>query len=404
MRGARSRYLSGICVMCLGAVGCSPAGETTTEDQLPAVAAQAGGGAAGLANLGPGSTAGAPAGLGSGPAAGRGIMVTAGTTALGVAGSAAQASAGTARAPRMSMSAQAGQAGAATAGAPSAQAGTGVTGVTGAAGSAGTAGNASAAAGTGAAAPGGPCPLPFSNQVDDGVPVSGAGCRQQWEGIVMTKGGRGLCTAAFISDRHLISASHCYASDGTVSVDVSAPTWDNGGSHMFQATVKRSGSNMSLDVSIIDLGKPVEWATPERRFVLHAGKVPASVEMHTYGFGSGGGSGAAGVLRGIPDRATITVTDDGRGNLNGKAGEARLCSGDSGGPAFVEKTAAILYGINQAIVPTGVGGRGLGGTCAGPDWTIMFTNVSEYMDFVEMALGKMCERKKVDDLDVAQCW
>jgi len=220
----------------------------------------------------------------------------------------------------------------------------------------------------------------------------------------MTRGGRGLCTAAFISDRHLISASHCYASDGNVSLDVSAPTWDNGGSHMFQASVKRSGSNMSLDVSIIDLGKPVDWATPERRFVLHAGKVPASVEMHLYGFGSGGGSGAAGVLRGIPERETITVTADGRGNLNGKAGEARLCSGDSGGPAFVEKTAAILYGINQAIVPTGAGGRGLGGTCAGPDWTIMFTDVSDYMDFVDMALGKMCERKKVDDLDVAQCW
>ena len=44
-------------------------------------------------------------------------------------------------------------------------------------------------------------------RIDNGVPVSGAGRRQQWEGIVMTQGGRGLCTAAFISDRHLISAS-----------------------------------------------------------------------------------------------------------------------------------------------------------------------------------------------------
>jgi len=220
----------------------------------------------------------------------------------------------------------------------------------------------------------------------------------------MTRGGRGLCTAAFISDRHLISASHCYASDGSVSLDVSAPTWEGGKSHTFQATVKRSGGNMSLDVSVIDLGKPVDWATPERRFVLHAGKVSGAVELHTYGFGGGGSAGAAGVLRGIPDRATISVTADSRGNLNGKAGEARLCSGDSGGPAFVEKSAAVLYGINQAIVPNGRSGGGLGGTCAGSDWTIMFTNVSEYMDFVEMALGKTCERKKVDDLDVAQCW
>jgi hypothetical protein len=273
----------------------------------------------------------------------------------------------------------------------------------GTSGSAGAVGRAASSAGIGATAPGGPCPLPLTlNHVDDGVPVNGAGCHQQWEGIVMTKGGRGLCTAAFISDRHLISASHCYASDGAVSLDVSAPTWENGASHTFQAQVKRSGSNMSLDISIIDLGKSVDWATPERRFVLHAGKVPASVDMHLYGFGDSSGSGGAGTLRGIPKRATIKVTDDGKGNLSGKAGEARLCSGDSGGPAFVENTAAVLYAINQAIVPAGFGGGF--GSCASENWTIMFTNVSQYMPFVEKALGKMCERKQVDSLDVAQCW
>jgi hypothetical protein len=238
-------------------------------------------------------------------------------------------------------------------------------------------------------------------EVNGGVSVRGAGCRQQWEGIVMTNGGRGLCTAAFISDRHLISASHCYASDGSVSLKVSAPTWDNGMSHTFQATVKRSGSSMTLDISVIDLGKPVEWATPERRFVLHAGKTTGPVDMHLYGFGSGGSSGAAGTLRAVPNNATIRVTDNGRGTLTGTAGPAQLCTGDSGGPAFVEKTAPVLYGINQAIVPSGTGG---GRTCASTNWMIMFTNVSAYMTFVETALGKPCERKQVDGLDVAQCW
>jgi hypothetical protein len=293
----------------------------------------------------------------------------------------------------------AGQAAIASAGAAGSRAGAGAAGMAGATAAAGSAGSA----GGGTAAASNPCPLPFGfHQVDDGVPVKGAGCKQMWEGIVMTKGGRGLCTAAFISDRHLISASHCYASDGSVSLDVVAPTWEGGKAHTFQAQVKRSGSNMSLDISVIDLGKPVDWATPERRFVLHAGKVPASVDLHLYGFGDGGGSGNAGTLRGVPKNATIKVTDDGKGNLSGKAGEARLCSGDSGGPAFVEKTSAVLYAINQAIVPAGFGG-GIG-SCAGEDWTIMFTNVSEYLDVVETAVGKPCQRKKVDDLDVAQCW
>jgi secreted trypsin-like serine protease len=66
----------------------------------------------------------------------------------------------------------------------------------------------------------------------------------------------------------------------------------------------------------------------------------------------------------------------------------------------VEKTAPVLYGINQAIVPSGLGT----GTCAASDWTIMFTNVSKYVPFVEQALGTKCARKQVDDLDVAQCW
>ena len=235
--------------------------------------------------------------------------------------------------------------------------------------------------------------------VNGGVPIDGAGCAQQWEGIVMTIGGKGLCSAAFISDRHLISAAHCYSGDGPVSVKVSAPTWDKGASHTFQAQVKRSGSNLSLDLSIIDLGKPVEWATPDRRFVLHAG-MAASVDLHLYGFGDGGSSGNAGTLRGVPKNATLHVTDDGKGNLSGKAGAAQLCQGDSGGPAFVEKTAPVLYGINQAIVPSGLAT----GTCAAADWTIMFTNVSKYVPFVEQVLGTKCERKHVDDLDVAQCW
>ena len=238
-------------------------------------------------------------------------------------------------------------------------------------------------------------------EVNGGVPVEGVGCEQQWEGIVMTNGGRGLCSAAFISARHLISASHCYASDGAVSLKVSAPTWEKGASHTFQAQVKRSGTNMALDVSIIDLGKPVDWATPERRYVLHAGKA-SSVDLHLYGYGSSSTSGGgAGTLRGIPNRATLHVTDDGKGSLSGKAGPAQLCTGDSGGPAFVEKTAPVLYGVNQAIVPSRTGG---GRTCAAADWTIIFTNVSAYLPFIEQTLGKKCERKQVDDLDVAQCW
>ncbi len=171
--------------------------------------------------------------------------------------------------------------------------------------------------------------------------------------------------------------------------------------HTFQAQVQRSGSEMELDISIIDLGKPVDWATPERRFLLHAGMPEAAADLHLYGFGDTSSSGGAGKLRGVPNRATIHVTDTGKGTLIGMSADAQLCEGDSGGPALVEKTAAVLYGINQGADPPGNVGFG---TCAAADWTIVFTNVSEYVPFVEKAIGKMCERKQLDGLDVAQCW
>lgn len=373
MRRARQGRVLGVAVICLVANGCSGAAVYKPGDQP---SGKGGDGAAGDAAPRAGE-AGRPSNAQSDAGMTMQAAPVAGLGAAPIAGAAgAQRSGGVA-----------GQAGTAIAGAggQTAQLGAGTAANVGAAGAAGSS----------------PCPLPSALYVKNGMPVSGAGCRQEWEGIVMTVGGRGLCTASFISDRHLISASHCYANDGPVSLQVSAPTWDGGAKHTFAAQVKRSGSEMELDIAIIDLGKPIDWATPARRFVLHAGMSAGSADLHVYGFGQNSSSGGAGTLRGAPKRATIHVTDTGRGTVTGMSADAQLCEGDSGGPALVEKTAPVIFGINQGADPPGNVGFG---TCAAADWTIVFTNVAQYISFIEQALGKPCARKQVDDLDIAQCW
>ncbi|MET0343572.1 MAG: trypsin-like serine protease [Polyangiales bacterium] len=245
--------------------------------------------------------------------------------------------------------------------------------------------------------------------IENGAAVRGAGPNQEWEGIVMTSQtmGRGYCSASFITDRHLVSASHCYGADGPQRVGVRAPTLNGGtGWQVFErAVVKRAGTSIGNDIAVVDLGAPQAWATPERRFMLNASP-GAAAQLHLYGYGANTEAGAGvGTLRGAPLRATVAITDSGRGYLFGTTGEARFCKGDSGGPALREGTAPVLWGINASFVPTAARSRSdRQPVCAEVGSRLRFTSVAANLAFIEQTLGKPCTRVEVDGLQTARCW
>lgn len=250
--------------------------------------------------------------------------------------------------------------------------------------------------------------------IQNGVSVRGAGPQQQWEGIVMTMRRVGtnqasVCSATFITAQHLITAAHCYEKQGKQSVSVRAPSWNGNAWQIFDnASVYQAsgGPDYKTDIAVVDLGKAPEWATPARRFRIFAGR-PTATELHIYGYGGRAETtaGIDGTLRAPPGNATVRVTDAGNGYLVSPANAARVCSGDSGGPAIKEGTLPVLWGINRSFSSNIF--RALvnrNPVCPSAGATMQFTNISANMPFIEKSLGKPCTRTTVDGQPAAQCW
>jgi hypothetical protein len=244
-------------------------------------------------------------------------------------------------------------------------------------------------------------PPTAADKIYHGDPVNGAGDRGQWEGIVMIElpGSGGYCSGFFITDRHVVTSGHCFDNQGHHTVRLRAPTWDAGAPHQYTAWVNRAGSARAIDVAVVQFASPVAWATPARRFRLFTGTTRNNTMLDIYGYGAQSQHDeTTPVLRRGDGGSRVRLTDHGDGWFKAEAREARICHGDSGGPAIREGEKAIVWGIAHG------GQNDAGNECPSYRYDMTWTKVNHNMAYIERALGFECERFTADDQNYARCW
>jgi len=161
----------------------------------------------------------------------------------------------------------------------------------------------------------------------------------QWKQTVRIRTNNSGCTASVVGPRVLATAAHCAATGAT-----SVFTLDGVN---YSAKISRHPiyPNRDMDIALGVIDKEVvlqEYSIlPDKVDVV---KVGDAIRLMGYGCTKpGGGGGNDGVLR----EGMSTVTGfQGFDIVTGKSGEAALCFGDSGGPAFIQADGK-LFNISQ---------------------------------------------------------
>jgi V8-like Glu-specific endopeptidase len=244
-------------------------------------------------------------------------------------------------------------------------------------------------------------PAEPTEKIYHGDAVNGAGDNGQWEGIVhleVRDSAPNWCTGFFITDRHVLTSGHCFESQGTHTVRFRAPTWNNNAWNQSTVWVNRQGTGRSIDVAVVQFTSPVAWANSSRRFRLFTGSTVTRTMLDIYGYGARNHDGNSGVLRRGEGGSRVRLLDHDDGWFKADAYDARICLGDSGGPAIREGNFAIVWGIAHSIVRDG------NNECAAPEEDMTWTKINHNMAYIEDALGFSCARFTGDDQNYARCW
>ena len=170
------------------------------------------------------------------------------------------------------------------------------------------------------------------------------------------EGGTAVCTGTIVSDRHVLTAGHCF--DDVIDETVSVLSFSAGSFRSSNAeTVYRHPSYdpdpwlelIPFDVAVIEtLPGALDGAPSSPLLVSRSPELGEAVYLAGFGLTSFNGYTSDQVVAG--DASVRRVTDD-HIRIDFVHGESHPCMGDSGGPLFLDSTELAIVGLVSQSAP-----------------------------------------------------
>jgi hypothetical protein len=239
--------------------------------------------------------------------------------------------------------------------------------------------------------------------------------------LITTDGEGGLshqqsCTGFIVSTHHVVTAAHCVEpgpQDVVLRGPGGVPAW-SGTPHIHVHPNYTGDGDTSDDIAVISLNS--SWshaAVATNRVRMYTGSTQTGAMLAIYGYGATTDTGESERTQYAPPSGARIVVDGhtGSGYFWDNGGPARICSGDSGGPALnlVGSENWIAYGVAASV--QGIDETG-NNECPGASDDMFWTKVNTKASWVESRIrqnanfgsGFSCTPFTTQGVSYIRCW